>query len=325
MLKYLKLIRLQNLAMVPVTMYALRYGIIEPALKYGYSLSLSEQLELQFPPKYFLLLVLINVFLGAAGYVINDYFDRKIDTINRPGSVLVGNTIPRRTAITLHFVFNAIAVLISAYLAWQLHKVIVVVIYLAISGVFWLYSTTYKKQFLIGNIIVALGAAMIPLQVAYFEIIMLNRAYGELLLFNGLSFKVLLYWLLAFAFFAFIINLIREIVKDIEDFEGDRSYGCNTLPVVTGITISKSVAFVLMLGTIASIGYIYFSFLNDPLSLWYLAVLVVLPLAISSVLIIMAQKIKHYTVISYIIKLTMLTGVLYSLVARHIMVFNFNV
>jgi 4-hydroxybenzoate polyprenyltransferase len=311
--------------MVPVTMYALRYGIIEPALKYGYSLSVSEQLQLQFASEYFLLLVLINVFLGAAGYVINDYFDRKIDSINRPGSVLVGNTIPRRTAITLHFVFNTVAVLISAYLAWQLQKVIVVLIYLAISGVFWLYSTTYKKQFLVGNIIVALGAAMIPLQVAYFEIIMLNRAYGKLLLINGLSFKALLYWLLAFAFFAFIINLIREIIKDIEDFEGDRSYGCNTIPVVAGISASKTVAFMLMLATIGTIGYIYFSFLNDPLSFWYLTILVVLPLALASVLTIQAKKIKHYTIISYIIKLTMLTGVLYSLVARYIMVFNFTV
>ena len=311
--------------MVPLTMYLLRYGIIKPALDYGYSINLGENIVFQFSDNLFLILVIINVLLGAAGYVINDYFDRKIDTINRPDKVIIGNTVHRRFAIILHLLFNGIAILLAGYLSWKLKNPIVVVIYMAISGIFWFYSTTYKKQFLIGNIIVALGTAMIPLQVAYFDIITLNNTYGELLITNGISFKILFYWILAFAVFAFLVSLLREIVKDIEDFEGDGSYGCNTLPIVIGIKYTKVLLITLILSIIWLLGYVYFNFLDDPISKWYLLFLVAMPLLLVAVLILKAKSVKNYSVLSLIIKIILLAGVLYAGVAKYIMVYNFLV
>lgn len=322
MLKYLRLIRLPNLLMVPFTMYALRYGIIEPALQYGYSLNIGQTISLQFSNNLFLTLVIINVLLGAAGYVINDYFDRKIDLVNRPNKVIIGNTVHRRFAIILHFTLNGIAVLLAAYLAWQLKNLYIILIYVAISGVFWLYSTTYKKQFLIGNIIVSLGTAMIPIQVAYFDIIALNKEFAALMQDSGMSFSIILYWLLAFASFAFLTNFYREVVKDIEDFEGDSSYGCNTLPVVAGLNIAKTVAIVIALSIVWLLGFLYFKFLQDSISFWYLLLTVALPILTSIVLIIKAKTTKQYHIISWIIKVVMLTGVSYALVAKFIMETN---
>lgn len=324
MLKYLKLIRIHNLLMVPLTMYLLHWGIVEPALGYGYSIALSQVITSQFTGHLFFILVLINVLLGAAGYVINDYFDRKIDNINRPDKVIVGKTIHRRFAIILHFVLNSIAIILAGYLSWQLKKPVIVVAYLMITGIFWLYSTTYKKQFLIGNLIVAAGAAMIPFQVAYFELTALSIKYGEVFALHGMSFEALFYWLSAFALFAFLTNLIREIVKDIEDFEGDSSYGCNTLPVVLGINTSKIVVSLLSLGTIGLLGYFFFTFLNDSLSEYYLSIFVAFPLLLVSIFVFFAKSVSNYHKLSWLIKIIMLFGITYAWLARYIMTYNFN-
>jgi len=325
MIKYLKLIRLHNLLMVPLTMYLLRYGIIKPALDYGYTFVIGERVFLQFPDNLFLIVVIINMLLGAAGYVINDYFDRKIDAINKPDELIIGKIVDRRFAIILHWVLNGIAIILAGYLSWVMRKPVVLLIYMMIAGVFWLYSTTYKKQFLIGNIVVAMGTAMIPLQLAYFEIISLNQAYGEQLIMHGASFKTLFYWIAAFAFFAFLTNFLREIIKDIEDFEGDRSYGCNTLPVVTGIKTAKIVSIVLVAVIIWFLSFAYYKYLDDPVSKIYLLATVVVPLIAVAVLTAIAKIVKNYATISIIIKIIMLMGVLYAVVAKYIMVYNFTV
>jgi 4-hydroxybenzoate polyprenyltransferase len=170
-----------------------------------------------------------------------------------------------------------------------------------------------------------MGTAMIPLQVAYFELITLNAAYGDLLLLHDLSFKIIFFWLAAFAFFAFLVNLLREIIKDIEDFEGDSSYGCNTLPVIAGIKTAKIVALVLAFSTLWLLSFLYFKFLNDAISKWYLTIAVGLPLLLISFLIVRAKTVKNYTTISWIVKIIMLTGVMYALVAKFIMENNFTI
>lgn len=321
MKKYLSIIRWPNLLMVPLTMYLMRYCIIQPMLDYQYSIQLGTQVTHQLSEGYFLILVLINVFLGAAGYVINDYFDRRIDSINRPESVVVDKILPRRIAIAYHFVLNIIALVLACVFACHLRMKMIFVLYLMIAGIFWLYSTSYKKQLFVGNIVVACGTATIPLQVGIFEYLTLTREYGFDMLVKGLSFMPIMYWMAGFAFFAFITNIIREIVKDMEDLEGDSNYGCNTLPLAYGIRSSKIVVVALTLFTIAALALTYFIFFRETLTLLYMLIFIIMPLILTIILTIRANEVKQYHRISNIIKVIMLFGILYSVLAKQIMEF----
>ncbi len=320
MLKYFRLLRLPNLLMIPLTMYLLRYGIIQPALQYAYADTLSiPDMDLVFSDTLFFIVVIINMLLGGAGYVINDYFDRKIDTINRPKKVLIGNKIDRRTAIIIHFILNGLAIVLATYLSWQLRNFMIVVVYMALAGIFWMYSTTYKKQFLVGNIVVSVLTALVPLQVAFFDVKPLNITYGYLLADKGISFNVLYYWMLTFSGFAFLTNLVREIVKDMEDYEGDINYDCKSLPIVLGITPVKWIVASILSVIIGCVSAFYFMFLSDTLSLFYLLITIVLPLIICVISVFRASTSKQYYFISICIKIVMLFGILYTLLARYIM------
>ena len=321
MYKYLSIIRWPNLLMVPITMYLMRYCIVQPMLDYQFSIQLGEQIRLQLSDGYFLILVLINMLLGAGGFVINDYFDRRIDNINRPDSVIVDRTLPRRHAIIYHIALNAAAIVLAAIFAWHLKMFSILLFYIMIGGIFWLYSTTYKRQLFVGNIVVAACTALVPLQVGLFDYLTLTREYGCQMLFNGLTFKPIMHWMTGFAFFAFATNIIREIVKDMEDLEGDGSCGCNTLPLAYGIRVAKIVTVALIVLTIAALTAVYNIWLHESLTFIYMCALLIAPLALAAVLTIAASEAKHYHRISTIIKIVMLMGVLYSVLARQIMQF----
>jgi len=305
--------------MVPFTMCLMRYCIVQPMLDYQFSPQLGQQISFQLSNGYFALLVLINMLLGAAGYIINDYFDRHIDRINRPNEVVVGREVPRRAAMVWHIIFDVAALSLAAVFAWHLQMMSVWLLYAMIAGIFWLYSTTYKRQFIIGNLVVAIGTATIPLQVGIFEYLTLTREYGFDMMLKNLSFMPIMYWTCGFAFFAFLTNLVREIVKDMEDLEGDNNYGCNTLPIVYGIRISKIVVIALSVICIALLFGCYYFFLREPLTLFYMLLFIVLPIALVVILIVRADDVKHYHRISTIIKVIMLFGVLYSVLAWQMM------
>ncbi len=317
----LRLIRWPNLLMVPLTMYLVRYCVIAPMLNCQYSLQLGTEVSLQLSDGYFLILVLINMLLGAGGYIINDYFDCRIDNINRPADVIVGRLISRRIAITLHIVTSAAAVVLAAILSMHLHMLSLLLIYITFGGIFWLYSTTYKRQFLIGNIVVAALTASVPLQVGIIDYICLMRTYGFDIMVKGLSLMPIIYWTLGFAGFAFIISMIREIIKDMEDLEGDRAYGCNTLPISFGMQVSKIVVVSLIGITIAAIYVVYSIFLHEPLTLIYITAFIVIPLVAAAIMTAIASQLKHYHHISILLKMIMLTGILYTLIVWQIMEF----
>ncbi len=307
--------------MILLTMYLLRYCIIQPMLDYQFSIQLGTQMTLQLPDAYFLILVLINILLGAGGYVINDYYDRRVDNINRPDSVVVDKLLPRRSAIIYHIALTAAAIVLAAIFAWHLHMISIFLMYVMLAGLFWMYSTTYKKQLFVGNLVVSVCTALIPLQVGLFEYLTLTREYGYDMLLNDLSFMPIMHWMAAFAFFAFIINLIREIVKDMEDLEGDNYYGCNTIPLCYGIRIAKIISISLSIITIVALIMVYQLYIHDFITLLYISAFIILPLAVAAILTVRADEAKDYHRVSTILKIAMLTGVLYSIIARQIIQF----
>ncbi len=326
MREFLKLLRWPNLLIVILTMVLMRYAVIEPLVSKIGIIPLSgsgEQtpMTLQFPWYYFILLVAATVFITAGGYVINDYFDIKTDLINKEGKVIVSTKIPRRQAMLWHTILNIIGVISGFYISWKAGYVWIGLLFLMVSGLLYFYSASYKRQFLVGNIIVALLTAMVPFLVIIYEWAFIYRHYAV----NAIelpNLRFLFFWIGGFSLFAFLTTLIREIIKDIEDFEGDITYGSNTMPIVLGIPASKTIVAVLIAITIAMLYLIWGYFISDKITLIYLSLFIVLPLLYIIFQVFRSRDKKQLHLASTIMKIVMLTGLLYSLVVKAILTWN---
>ncbi|HEY5471357.1 MAG TPA: geranylgeranylglycerol-phosphate geranylgeranyltransferase [Bacteroidales bacterium] len=323
---FLNLIRWQNLLIVILTMVLMRYAVIGTIIgKLGViliNIGTGEEIPmaLQFPWYDFILLVAATVFITAGGYVINDYFDIKTDLINK-GKVIVGTKIPRRQAMMWHNIFNIAGVSLGFYISWKAGNVWLGAIFLIASGLLYFYSASYKRQFLIGNIIVAIMTAMVPLLVVFYEWPALYRYYSVNAI-NLPSINFIFYWICGFSLFAFITTLTREIIKDIEDFEGDTAFGRNTVPVVIGVLSAKIVSICLIIITIALLYLAWYFFINDIITLIYLSVAIVVPLLYVIYKVIISNTRLQIHSASSIMKVAMLTGILYSVVVKVILTWN---
>jgi len=325
MKEFFKLIRWQNLLVVILTMMLMRYAVLAPLLSKtvvilrngtGEAIPMS----LQFPWYNFILLVAATVFITAGGYVINDYFDIKTDLINK-GKVIVGTKVPRRMAMMWHNLLNIAGVALGFYISYSAGYFWLGSLFLVVSGLLYFYSASYKRQFLIGNLIVALLTAMVPLLVVFYEWPALYRYYKI----NAISMpeiNFIVYWVGGFALFAFLSNLIREIIKDIEDFEGDIAYGRNTIPVVIGILSAKIVSVSLIFVTVIFLYLTWHFFVNDTITLIYITVAIVLPLLYVIFKLFRSSEREQLHGASSMMKIVMITGLLYSVVVKVILTWN---
>jgi len=265
----------------------------------------------QFSNLDFFFLVMATVLITAAGYVINDYFDLSIDLINHPQNVVLGKKITLRTALVIHWIFNIIGVVLGFYISWRINLINLGFIFIFTAGLLWYYSTIFKRELIIGNIIVAILTALIPLLVIVYEIIPLNYVYGNQLQFYYLNFNKIAFWTFGFAFFAFISTFVREIIKDIEDFEGDNAYGRKSIPIVLGINNAKIIVVSLLLLFTMAVSWATLLYVDNQLSQWYISILVIFPTLILIFKIIRAKEEKDYTFASKILKVIMVTGISY--------------
>ncbi len=301
-----RMIRLINLLIVAVTQVLVRQCLIVPLLK-------QVHMEPQLPPGSFVMLVLATVFITAGGYVINDYFDRKIDRVNKPGNQIVGALIYPRHAMAYHMVFTILGVILGTWVALKAGELYLSLVFFIVSGLLWFYSTSYKHELLLGNVMVALLTSLVPFIVLLFELPMLARAYGTNI---NYVLPVLMKWVLGFSLFAFLVNLIREIVKDSEDFEGDQAYGKKTIPVVWGMGAARSISLLLIALTVALFVIAWIMFVPDFTSLVYFVVFIILPLVVTAILLVRETGTQAYHRASLWLKLIMLTGLGYMVIVN---------
>lgn len=310
-MRYLNLVRYKNLIIIALTMLAMRYLIMRPML-------MGLGMQLQMDDWLFALLVGATVLIAAAGYAINDYFDARADTINRPDTLIVGRSVSKRTTIALHSVLNIVGVSMGAVVAFGVGRPVLTLIFALSTGVLWFYSTTYKRQLLVGNLVVALLTAMVPLLPLIFEYPMFQVYWSSVVVYQ-IKLYPMVYWVAGYAGFAFMLTLAREIVKDMEDFEGDSSFGCNTLPVYFDMRVSKAVVCVVLMLTNALLALALAWYLRathplDVITLIYGIVLVLMPIFALMVLLLVAREKRHYHTVSTLCKLIMLLGIGYSIV-----------
>lgn len=304
---FLYLIRFPNLVYILLAEWLTQYGIIKP-----FAADVSGQRLLGTTD--FALLTLSIAFLAAAGYIINDYFDINIDLVNKPDRVIIDKFISRRWAIAFHTLFNVIGVGIGGYLALKIGHPYLVLYQVGISLLLWGYSTNYKRKVLSGNAIISVLTACSILTPALFQ-----PSIWPLLSNKHLNLPLGLFQLLtAYIVFAFLISMIREIIKDLEDVPGDEKEGCRTLPIVYGLNAARD--WVIVLGSLLLSLVAVFQTLFIIQGFWvlplYLLICLDLPLAILIFRVSKAVKAKEYSLLSRDIKILMLTGVLSMVLLR---------
>lgn len=298
MMHYLRLARFPNLIIVVLTQLLVWFCIIKP------SLAQMDGLVPFLSNLNFFLVIFSTVLIAAAGYVINDYEDVDIDRINKPDKLIITKYITKENAWTYFLVLNFLGIAIGGYLAFYFKSFNLFFIQALSSGALWFYSTSYKKQFLVGNVIVSALAAMVVLLPAIYE------AIAEQMQMHDYFFNFSL--VSAYAFFAFLTTMIREIVKDAEDKEGDELNECTTLPIVWGIKVAKIISVVLCIAVIACVVYVQNNRLlfKDYATFGYFIVAVQLPLLWLIWLIIKANDKDSFHKASTMTKLVMLGGIL---------------
>ena len=270
-------------------------------------------------PWFVLLLIGAAVVLTAAGgYVVNDYFDVKIDRINRPDAVIVTRTVSKPTAMRLSVSLSITGALCGIAAAGLLRSMTLGILFVMVPGLLWFYSSSYKRLLLIGNLTIALLAGLTPLVVAMANVAQLKLLYGSILPYTTLEHD-LYAWLGGFALFAFLLTWIREIIKDMQDQMGDRELECHTLPIVWGERWTKIFVTVLIVGTLAIVAWLWWSVLPfdrswTSLSTRYIVLGVVTPLLCVLWLLWAAKIPSDYKTCQQVVKFTMLLGMLYSFV-----------
>lgn len=230
------------------------------------------------------ILILSTLIITAAGYMINDYYDVKIDYVNRPNEVIVGKGIKRRVVIFLHTIFNFTGIGLGVLVAPRIGLVNFIAAFLL-----WLYSNQLKRKPFIGNLTVAFLTGLSVYLVAFYY------QKNELLVFT-------------YAIFAFFLNLIREIIKDIEDRDGDRKHGCQTLPIVLGFRKTKQVIFIIAICFVSAISIVTIE-LNKPELFYYFGILGFFFIWFMQKVYVSDRK-AHFTELSTFAKILMLVGTL---------------
>ena len=308
---YLQLLRIGNLAFMAMLLFVMEYWIVTPLLQNAMFQSIM-------PWWVFVILAMSVVCVAAGGYVINDYFDVKIDRINRPEDLIVTRIISRDAAMRLFQVFTILGVVAGGIVSWWAHSWTLLFIYMVIPGLLWFYSASYKRMFLVGNLVVSFVSAIVPLLVAIANADHLRHLYQEALTYTPIVGELYV-WLGGFAAFAFLLTLPREIVKDVEDIEGDRELECRTLPIVWGEKAAKMVTTILLLIVAALIAYVTlvvlpFSHEWRSLPVRYSFFGLIVPIFCAIVLLWAATNRMEYHRVQGIIKFIMFIGVLFSFV-----------
>ncbi|MDR1592401.1 MAG: geranylgeranylglycerol-phosphate geranylgeranyltransferase [Prevotellaceae bacterium] len=302
------LIRYRNLFFLVAIQWLIYYAIITPTLQ---MFAIAPQL----PTWTVWALIAASVLIAAGGYVINDYFDLKIDRINRPERVIIGEKITKENAMQLYRLLTGAGVAAGLTAAVFLHNTTVGVIILMTTGLLWFYSASYKRQLIIGNLTVALVSALAPLLLLVAESAALSNNYSELLRLTPVL-PTLYAWVCGFALYAFLWTFIREIIKDIEDEKGDREMECHTIPIVWGVGTAKIIVTVLTVLTVASLGAVAVWVIDLPgaasVSLRYWLFGIVLPGGCMLALL-WSKSSGAIRQAGNCCKFIMLTGILYSL------------
>lgn len=302
----LRLIRPVNILIIGATMYSIGW----------YFDMINTELDLKIIRSFdFFLLVFSTMIIAAGGNIINDYFDVRADRINRPDRLVISKHLKRRWAILLHWMMNLLAFAIAVYLSYKNQTFWYVFVHLLSINLLWFYSMQLKRTLVVGNIVIALLTGLVPVLVGiYYDQQMGGEIMGSAFPFSLVNdAHYYIYFGVGIGIFAFLLNWMREIVKDIEDIDGDKVIKARTIPIVLGVRKSKQVVYVFLILTVLlsfillwsyQEGFIVNLFSFSPLLISALIV------SVAFIMLVRSKTKKDYGLVNTLIKLTMVIGLL---------------
>ncbi len=294
----LQLIRFKNLLLIVLVQVLIKYAMF-PAFNVSTTLSIFQ----------FLILVAATLCIAAGGYIINDIFDVEADTINKPNKLIIGKYIPEDKAYTYYMAFTVIGVVLGFYLSHLIDRSSFFAIFVVIAALLYIYASFLQQIVLVGNIVISMLVGLSLVIVGIFELLPAITAQNQFI--QSTMFEVLF----DYAVFAFIITLIREVVKDIQDVDGDYKMQLKTLPIVLGKERATKIAFGLTVFAILILIYYLASFLYMQLIVvTYFLVTVIAPLIYIAIKLFTAEHKSQYKTISKLLKFVMFLGILSMLV-----------
>jgi 4-hydroxybenzoate polyprenyltransferase len=300
---FLKLIRARNLAFIVLTQVLFFFCVMRPQLAdHPGATATVGVIELS-------ILVAASVLIAAGGYVINDYFDQDIDSVNRPQRAVLGKRIGRRWGIFWHLVLSLAGMSMSLLFSLRTGNWLTFLFNSLAALLLWVYSTDFKKQALMGNIVISLLTSWVVLVLYVSEAgLNLTRLADAQ---RGYIISVYRICIL-YGAFAFMSSVIREVVKDIEDMPGDARHGCRTMPILWGVRASKlfiSVWMIVLFFALFALA-VYSLILQWWLFALFITVTVMFPLGRSFHMLMKAEATEDYTRLSRMVKWVMFNGIL---------------
>ena len=240
---FFRLVRYRNLIIVIITQYFIRLALTSQFLAISALSSF-----------HFLLFVFTTVLITAAGYIINDIYDVETDRINKESKLIIGIDFQAKTALIWYFLLNTIALFSGIYLAVIIGKPFYSLVFVYCIFFLWRYSKSMKKAFLIGNIHVAVLTSLVLINTALFDIIPAIHHSHNVSADAITCVKIVL----AYALFSFLLTLVRELIKDIEDEQGDKIIKANTMAIVLGTRNTKKIVFSLTIIVVVGVAFIQY-------------------------------------------------------------------
>jgi len=305
MCSFLKLIRYKNLLMVLLTLVLTKYALINSVT--------ATVSDLQF-----ILVAMAILCITAAGYIINDIYDVATDTINKPTKVFIGNSISKKNGLFAYVTLSIVGLILGMYASYLNGNSSYVIFFIGSVGLLYWYSKTLKRIAIIGNIIISFLTALTIFIVFVFEIKNTNPSSNILEVFirivNAMAVTVSVFIYILFAFF---MTLIREMIKDIEDINGDYTSKMKTLPIIIGINRTKNIVLV-----ISSVMFLFIliilkeELVHLPLLFWYTILFVISPFGWFLYKLFNSKNSKDFNLLSTLIKVIMFIGIISMLLIK---------
>lgn len=301
---FFRLIRWPNLLMMACSMYLMRHAIILPLLtNTGLHSSISELT--------FFLLTFALVCIATAGYILNDYLDTETDSINKPERTYIPQYFSKKQAIVMYQSLTLFGLAIALFYSNKNDNYFIAVLYVFSCILLYFYSYKLQRFLFVGNLTIALLTSFTILTPLIFE----NQAFSISAEHTAPTFTLIIFIISMYAFFAFFTTLIRELIKDAEDVEGDKKFGYKTVAVKYGYTVIKRlcffISFVILIPTL--IIAIRLLTWEQFIVFWCLTICIIIPLILVLIRISTAKTNADFSQISTWLKLIMISGIMSSL------------